>query len=100
MGLSLAIRWSRGSDPRLLRLTLDKLPDFAFGERPRASKALPYPKARLADCNLFVLPGALICIKQDGAEGHEGRQLLMPLHGPTVYASAPPQTVMKIVTTL
>jgi hypothetical protein len=28
-------RWSRGSDPRLLRLTLDKLPDHASGERPR-----------------------------------------------------------------
>jgi hypothetical protein len=29
-------RWSRGSDPRLLRLTLDRLPDHASGERPRA----------------------------------------------------------------
>jgi len=62
-------RWSQGSDPRLLRLTLDRLPDRASGERPRASKAVPYPKARLADCNLLVLPGALICIKQPGAEG-------------------------------
>jgi hypothetical protein len=49
-------RWSRGSDPRLLRLTLDKLPDHASGERPRGSKARPYLKARLADSNVFVLP--------------------------------------------
>jgi hypothetical protein len=47
--------WSRGSDPRLLRLTLDKLPDHASGERPRASKAVPYPKARLFESNVFVL---------------------------------------------
>jgi hypothetical protein len=50
-----SLRWSRGSDPRLLRLTLDRLPDHASGERPRASKARPYPKARLADGNVFVL---------------------------------------------
>src|SRR5262249_36510296 len=65
-------RRSRGRDPRLLRLTLERLPDHACGERPRASKAVPYPKARLADCNLFVLAGALICIKQPEAEGAGG----------------------------
>jgi hypothetical protein len=50
-----AKRWSRGSDPRLLRLTLDRLPDHPFGERPRGSKAPPCLKARLDDCNSFVL---------------------------------------------
>jgi hypothetical protein len=38
-----------------------------------------------------------------GRSLYQGRQRLMPLHGPTVlrsYAPAPPQTVMKIVTTL
>ena len=50
-----SIRWSRGSDPRLLRLTLDRLPDHASGERPRGSEARPYPKAKLANSNVFVL---------------------------------------------
>ena len=50
-----SLRWSRGSDPRLLRLTLDRPPDRASGERPRASKARPYLKARLAENNVFVL---------------------------------------------
>ena len=54
-------RWSRGSAPRLLRLTLDRLPDRASGERPRGSKACPYLKARLADSNVFVLLCHLDC---------------------------------------
>jgi hypothetical protein len=51
-------RWSRGSDPRLLRLTLDRPPDHACGERPRGSKTSPYLKARLADSNVLVLRGS------------------------------------------
>ena len=31
-------RGSRGSDPRLLRLTMDRLLDRTHGERPRASR--------------------------------------------------------------
>jgi hypothetical protein len=46
------LRWSRGSDPRLLRLTLDRLPNHASGERPRGYKARPYPKARLPEGNV------------------------------------------------
>jgi hypothetical protein len=44
-----------GATPGSLRLTLDKLPDHASGERPRGSKAVPYPKARLAEGNAFGL---------------------------------------------
>ena len=34
---SFSFRWSRGSDLRLLRLTMNGLPDRTSGERPRAS---------------------------------------------------------------
>jgi hypothetical protein len=34
----LVLRGGRGSDPRLLRLTMDRLLDRTFGERPRASR--------------------------------------------------------------
>jgi hypothetical protein len=51
----LSVRWSRGSDPRLLRLTLDTVPDRAFGERPRGSKAISYLKARLSEATALVL---------------------------------------------
>src|SRR5262249_54526380 len=49
------LRWSRGGDPRLLRLTLDRLPDHASGARPRGSKAPPCLKARLPNTNVLVL---------------------------------------------
>jgi len=35
---SFSFRWSRGSDLRLLRLTMNGLPNRTFGERPRASR--------------------------------------------------------------
>jgi hypothetical protein len=54
------VRWSRGSDPRLLRLTLDRLPNHASGERPRGYKARPYPKARLPESNVFLVLCQLI----------------------------------------
>jgi hypothetical protein len=36
-------RRSRGSDPRLLRLTMDRLLDRIFGERPLASRLVLVP---------------------------------------------------------
>ena len=42
------VRWSRGSDPRLLRLTMDGVLDRHIGERPRAIKHRPRPKVRPA----------------------------------------------------
>ena len=44
------LRWSRGSDPRLLRLTMDGLLDRTCGERPRASRIVSV--SRLGSCNL------------------------------------------------
>jgi hypothetical protein len=40
-------RWSRGSDPRLLRLTMDGLLDRTFGERPLASRLVNVPRLDL-----------------------------------------------------
>jgi hypothetical protein len=40
-------RWSRGSDPRLLRLTMDGLLDRTFGERPHASRLVNVPRLDL-----------------------------------------------------
>ena len=37
---------SRGSDPRLLRLTMGGLLDRTFGERPRASRIVQRPKVK------------------------------------------------------
>ncbi len=42
---SIRFRWSRGSDPRLLRLTMDGLLDRTFGERPRVSRLVNVPKS-------------------------------------------------------
>ncbi len=44
------LRWSRGRDPRLLRLTMDGLLDRTFGETP-CIKARQRPKVRLARHN-------------------------------------------------
>lgn len=44
MAIAPPLRRSRGSDPRLLRLTMDRLLDRMFGERPLCIKARPCPR--------------------------------------------------------
>ena len=39
----MGFQWSRGSDPRLLRLVMDGLLDRTFGERPHASRLVNVP---------------------------------------------------------
>ena len=62
---SFSFRWSRGSDLRLLRLTMNGLPDRTSGERPRASSIV-----RVRRLDLMKLGPFAGKIRTDRCGGH------------------------------
>ena len=62
----LYFRWSRGSDPWLLRLTMNGLLDRTVGERPHASRLVIVPR--------LDLPGIMRASRSQGAFSGELRQ--------------------------